>query len=72
MLYLVIIFPIQKNSQEYKDAVELAELYYSTKNSLLAEAFGDGAPVESGGSRSMRTRSEEMEADSADEAQVQA
>ncbi|CAE1320781.1 PBRM1 [Acanthosepion pharaonis] len=37
----------RKNSQEYKDACDLWEIFQTTRNELLSEAFGDPSPAPS-------------------------
>ncbi|XP_078341273.1 protein polybromo-1-like isoform X10 [Crassostrea virginica] len=54
----------KKSSQEYKDAVELLEIYHETKSELLNEAFGEVEPPRtSERRRSTRQAAQEVEED---------
>nr|XP_022295797.1 protein polybromo-1-like isoform X15 [Crassostrea virginica] len=58
----------KKSSQEYKDAVELLEIYHETKSELLNEAFGEVEPPRtSERRRSTRQAAQEVEEDEEEE-----
>eukprot|EP00105_Crassostrea_gigas_P034204 XP_019918352.1 PREDICTED: protein polybromo-1-like isoform X16 [Crassostrea gigas] len=53
----------KKSSQEYKDAVELLEIYHETKSELLNEAFGEPEQPRVERRRSTRQAAQEVDED---------